>query len=136
MDLRRFSQRSAGVECRLLVIELKRLVFNEVHEYLEQSFCAQIAIVVKRLKTVKEIKGNMKNLQTAERVVKSEHHESLSMIWWKIEGFHFTVGAGCRKLGGHGREMILRRNGDSHLVNVEFEDELQGCKKPMSRDDP
>ena len=30
--------------------------------------------------------------------------------------------------------MILRRNGDSHLVNVEFEDELQGCKKPMSRD--
>ena len=30
--------------------------------------------------------------------------------------------------------MILRRNGDSHLVNVEFEDKLQGCKKPMSRD--
>ena len=58
----------------------------------------------------------------------------LSMIWWEIDGFHLTVGDGCRKLGGHGREMILRRNGDSHLVNVEFEDELQGCKKPMSRD--
>ena len=30
--------------------------------------------------------------------------------------------------------MILRTNGDSHHVNVEFEHELQGCKKPMSRD--
>ena len=28
----------------------------------------------------------------------------LSMIWWEIEGFHLTVGDGCRKLGGHGRE--------------------------------
>ena len=26
----------------------------------------------------------------------------LSMIWWEIEGFHLTVGDGCRKLGGHG----------------------------------
>ena len=58
------------------MIELKRLVFNEVHEYLEQSFCAQIAIVVKRLKTVKEIKGNMRNSQAAERVEKSETDES------------------------------------------------------------
>ena len=32
--------------------------------------------------------------------------------------------------------MILRGDGDSHLVNVEFKSELQGCKKPMSRDDP
>ena len=45
-----------------------------------------------------------------------------------------TVGDGCLKLGRHGREMILRRNGDSHLVNDEFGDELQGCKNPMSRD--
>ena len=58
----------------------------------------------------------------------------LSIILWEIEGFQLTVGDGCRKLGGHGREMILLRNGDSHLVNDEFEDELQGCKKPMSRD--
>ena len=58
----------------------------------------------------------------------------LSMIWWEIEGFHLAVRDGCRKLGGHGREMILRRSGDSHLVNFEFEDELQGCKKPLSRD--
>ena len=60
----------------------------------------------------------------------------LSMIWWEIEGCHLTVGDGCRKLGGHGREMILRRDGDSLLVNDESENELQGCKKPMSRDDP
>ena len=31
----------------------------------------------------------------------------LSMIWWEIEGFLLTVGDDCRKLGGHGREMIL-----------------------------
>ena len=30
--------------------------------------------------------------------------------------------------------MILRRNGDSHLVNVEFKDGLLGCKKSMLRD--
>ena len=60
----------------------------------------------------------------------------LSMIWWEIEGFHLTVSDGCRNLGGHGREMILRRDGDSPLVNDESENELQGCKIPMSRDDP
>ena len=48
------------------------------------------------------------------------------MIWWEIEGFLLTVGDGCRKLGGHGQEMILRRNGDSRLVNVESENELLG----------
>ena len=37
---------------------------------------AEIAIVVKRLLTVKEIKGNMRNSQTAERVEKSENDES------------------------------------------------------------
>ena len=58
----------------------------------------------------------------------------LSMAMLEDKGFHLTVGRGRWKLGGHGREMILRSNGDSHLVNVDFEDELQGCKKPMSRD--
>ena len=58
----------------------------------------------------------------------------LSMIWWEIESFHLTVGDGCRKRGGHGREMILRRNGDSHLVNVEFKNGLLGCKKSMLTD--
>ena len=56
------------------------------------------------------------------------------MIWWEIEGFLLIVGDGYRKLGGHGREMVLRRNGDSHLVNVEFKDGLLGCKKSMLRD--
>ena len=58
----------------------------------------------------------------------------LSMIWWEIESFHLTVGNGIRKLGRHGREMIMRRNGDSHLVNVEFKDGLLGWKKSMLRD--
>ena len=52
VDLKIFSQAEiAGVARRLLVMELKRSVFNELHECLEQSFCAEIAIVVKRLKT-------------------------------------------------------------------------------------
>ena len=58
----------------------------------------------------------------------------LFMIWWEIEGLHLTIGDGCRKLRGHGREMILRRSGDSHLVNVEFKDGLLGCEKSMLRD--
>ena len=53
VDLRRFSPSEiAGVARRLLVMELKRSVFNELYEYLDQSFCAEIAIVVKHLKTV------------------------------------------------------------------------------------
>ena len=33
-------------------------MFNVLHEDLERCFCAEIAIVVKHLKIVKEIKGN------------------------------------------------------------------------------
>ena len=51
-------------------------MFNVLHEDLEQSFCAEIAIVVKHLKIVKEVKGYMRNSQTAERVEKSENEES------------------------------------------------------------
>ena len=77
VDLKRFSPAEiAGVARRLLVMELKRSVFNVLHEDLEQSFCAEIAIVEKHLKIVKEIKGNMRNSQTAERVEKSENEES------------------------------------------------------------
>ena len=77
VDLKIFSPAEiAGVARRLLVMELKRSVFNELHEYLEQSFFAEIAIVLKRLRTVKEIKGNMRNSQTAEHVEKSENEES------------------------------------------------------------
>ena len=67
-------------------------------------------------------------------VCEGRRRQLLSMIWWEIEGFLLTVGDGYRKLGGLGREMILRRNGDSHLVNVEFKDGLLGCKKSMLRD--
>ena len=67
-------------------------------------------------------------------VCEGRRRQLLSMIWWEIEGFLLTVGDGYRKLGGHGREMILRRNGDSHLVNVEFKDGLLGCEKSMLRD--
>ena len=73
MDLERFSPLELR---RLLLMELKRSVFNELHGDLEQSICAEIAIVVKRLKTEKEIKRAMRNLQTAERVEKSEKVES------------------------------------------------------------
>ena len=51
-------------------------MFKEPHEDLEQSFCAEIAIVVKHLKTVNETKGNKRIMQTAERVEKSENEES------------------------------------------------------------
>ena len=67
-------------------------------------------------------------------VCEGRRRQLLSMIWWEIEGFLLTVGNGCRKLGGHGREMILRRDGDSHLVNVESKSELQWCKSLMLRD--
>ena len=65
-----------GVKCQLLALRPKRSVYKEPHEYLEQSFCAEIAIVVKHLKTVKETKGNKRIMQTAERVEKSENEES------------------------------------------------------------
>ena len=45
VDLERFYPAEfAGVECRLLAIGLKRSVFKELHEDLEQSFCAEIAL--------------------------------------------------------------------------------------------
>ena len=66
----------AGVARQLLVMELKRSVFNVLHEDLEQSFCAEIAIVEKHLKTLKETKGNKSIVQTAERVERSEKEES------------------------------------------------------------
>ena len=66
----------AGVECQLLVIGPKRSMFKEPHEDLEQSFCAEIAIIEKHLKTVKEAEGNKRIMQTAERVERSETEES------------------------------------------------------------
>ena len=57
----------------------------------------------------------------------------LSMAMLEDKGFHLTVGDGCRKLGGHDREMILRRKGNSYLVDVEFKDGLLGCEESMLR---
>ena len=54
----------------------ERSVFKELHEDLEQSFCAEIAIVEKHLKIVKETEGNKSIMQTAERVEMSESEES------------------------------------------------------------
>ena len=90
---------------------------------------------------MREVVSNEMNLHCEVFTVKVfavvcevRRRQLLSMIWWEIEGFLLTVGDGCRKLGGHGREMILRRDGDSRLVNVEFKSELQWCKSPMLRD--
>ena len=78
--------------------------------------------------------GEMFTVKVFAVVCEGRRRQLLSMIWWEIEGFLLTVGNGCWKLGGHGREMILRRDGDSHLVNVEFKSELQWCKSLMLRD--
>ena len=75
--------------------------------------------------------GEVFTVQVFAVVCEGRRRQLLSMIWWEIEGFLLTVGDGCRKLGDYGREMILRRHGDSHLVNDESENEPQGCKKPM-----
>ena len=94
-----------------------------------------------KVRSMREVVSNEINLHGEVFTVKvfavvceGRRRQLLSIIWWEIEGFLLTVGDGYRKLGGHGREMILRRNGDSHLVNVEFKDGLLGCKKSMLRD--
>ena len=51
-------------------------MFNVLHEVLDQSFCAEIAIVEKHLQTLKETKGNKNIVKTAERVERSEKEES------------------------------------------------------------
>ena len=51
------------------------------------------------------------------------------------QGFSFDKD-GCWKLGGHGREMILRRQGNSYLVDVEFWGGLLECETSMLRGPP
>ena len=65
--------------------------------------------------------GELFTVKVFAVVCEGRRRQLLSMIWWEIEGFLLTVGDGCRKLGGHGQEMILRRDGDSHRVNDESE---------------
>ena len=53
------------------------------------------------------------------------------------KGFHLTVKDGCRKLGGHGRESNLRRQGKNYyLVDVEFQGGLLEREKSMLRGPP
>ena len=81
-----------------------------------------------------DLHGEVFTVKVLAVVCEGRRRPMRPMTWWEIEGFYLTIGDGCRKLGGHGREMILRRSGDSRLVDVEFVDELQECKKPMPRD--
>ena len=55
----------------------------------------------------------------------------LSLAMLQDKGFHMTVKDGCRKLGGHGREMNLQRQGNSYLVDVEFRSGLLEKKKEI-----
>ena len=84
--------------------------------------CATYALCLSKFWGMREVVYNEMDLHGEVFTVKvlavvceGRRRPMLSMIWWEIEGFHLTVGNGCRKLG---REMSLRRNGDSHLVNV------------------
>ena len=52
------------------------------------------------------------------------------------QGFHLPVKDGWRKLGGHGREMNLRRQGNSYLVDDEFQGGLLDCKRTLRRGPP
>ena len=55
----------------------------------------------------------------------------LSLAMLEDKGFHMTVQDGCRKLGGHGREMNLRRQGNSYLVDTEFRGGLLEKRKEI-----
>ena len=57
---------------------------------------------------------------------------SLAML--EDEGFHLTVKDGCWKLGGHGREMSLRKQGNSYLVDVEFRGRLLEKRRKEMRE--
>ena len=58
------------------------------------------------------------------------------MAMLENKGFHLTVKDGCWKLGGHGREISLRRQRNSYLVDVEFRGGLLECEKTMLRGTP
>ena len=112
---------------------------TSVHVY-PKSYATYLTLSL-NVWSMREVVSNEMNLYGEVFTVKvftvvceGRRRQLQSMIWWEIEGFLLTVGDGYRKLGGHGREMILQRNGDSHLVNVEFKNGLLGCKKSMLRD--
>ena len=55
----------------------------------------------------------------------------LSLAMLEDKGLQLTVKDGCRKLGGHGREMNLQRQGNSYLVDVEFRGGLLEKRKEI-----
>ena len=57
----------------------------------------------------------------------------LSLVMLEDKGFHLTVKDDWRKFGGHGREINLRRQGNSYLLDVEFRGGLLECEKSMLR---
>ena len=60
------------------------LAVNERNEDLEQSLFAEIAIVEKLLKTVKETKGNKRIEQTGEHVERFENEVSQIGKWMNV----------------------------------------------------
>ena len=84
------------------------------------TFVSQIECMREVVSNEMNLHGEVFTVKVFAVICEGRRRQLLSMIWWEIEGFLLTVGDGCRKLEGHGREMILRRDGDSHLVNVEF----------------
>ena len=59
----------------------------------------------------------------------------LSLATMEDKGFYMTVEGGCRILGGHGRAICLRRQGNSNHVDMEFTDGTAG-KKEERRERP
>ena len=54
----------------------------------------------------------------------------LSLAMMEDKGFfNMTVEGGCRILGGHGRAICLRRQGNSNHVDMEFRDGTAGKKE-------
>ena len=84
---------------------------TSVHVYPKSSAThATLSLSVRGLREVvyneMDLHGEVFTVKVLAVVCEGRRRPMLSTIWWEIEGFHLTVGDGCRKLGGHGREMI------------------------------
>ena len=58
----------------------------------------------------------------------------LSLTMMEDKGVYMTVEGSCRILGGHGRAICLRRQGNSNHVDMEFRDGLLERKRKGERD--
>ena len=72
-----------------------------------------------------DLHGKVFTVRVPFGVVCEVRRPLLSLAMLDDKGFHLTVKDGCWKLGGHGREINLRRQGNSYLVDVEFRDGLR-----------